>query len=356
MSEVARAVVDFDTKDIKTEYCIDLHTRDRQVYETCARVPGRLEAYQDNDERIAVVCFGPSLEDTWEEVREFKYIITCSGAHRFLIDRGIIPTWHIEVDPRPHKAKLIGQPHRDVEYLVASVCHREVFDLLDGFNVKLWHVFSDEAGRASVIHAFPRGEWCITGGQHVGARAMTLARFLGFKKQVVFGMDHSFRPGRQHAAEHPNETKDKWLYDVRIGERLFLTSPAMHQYAIKFFKEVQKLGRIELEVRGDGLLQERIKEFMQAGQKLIPENVQPAAIGAILPLVASPEYIELQRQLHRERPDYGISGSKRIAVVQRMIEKLKPKSVLDYGCGKGTLAAGLAMPIWEYDPAIAGKD
>ena len=30
--------------------------------------------------------------------------------------------------------------------------------------------------------------------------------------------------------------------------------------------------------------------------------------------------------------------------------------MLDYGCGKGVLAAKLDFPIWEYDPAISGKD
>jgi hypothetical protein len=29
---------------------------------------------------------------------------------------------------------------------------------------------------------------------------------------------------------------------------------------------------------------------------------------------------------------------------------------MDYGCGKGTLGAKLPFPIWEYDPAIPGKD
>jgi hypothetical protein len=30
--------------------------------------------------------------------------------------------------------------------------------------------------------------------------------------------------------------------------------------------------------------------------------------------------------------------------------------MLDYGCGKGLLAKSLDFPIWEYDPAIPGKD
>jgi len=130
----------FGLADIKTSYCIDLDTRDRQVAENIKRIPGRVQPHKDRDDRIAVVCYGPSLEETWPQLREFDKIITVSGAHKFLIDRGIIPTWHAEVDPRPHKADLIGQPHKEVEYLAASVCHSAVFDLLEGHNVKLWHI------------------------------------------------------------------------------------------------------------------------------------------------------------------------------------------------------------------------
>jgi hypothetical protein len=33
------------------------------------------------------------------------------------------------------------------------------------------------------------------------------------------------------------------------------------------------------------------------------------------------------------------------------------RQVLDYGCGKGTLAASISdYEVWEYDPAIEGKD
>jgi Methyltransferase domain len=39
-----------------------------------------------------------------------------------------------------------------------------------------------------------------------------------------------------------------------------------------------------------------------------------------------------------------------------MAKSIEAASVLDYGCGKGTLAKSLPFPIWEYDPAIPGKE
>lgn len=345
-------VADF-SKEQQTSYCIDLDTRNRQVVEGCARIKDRLQTVPDHDGRIAIVCYGPSLEETWQEVRHYDKIITCSGAHKFLIDRGIVPTWHAEVDPRPHKADLISIPHKDVQYLVASVCHKAVFDLLEGFNVKLWHVFSHESDR-KVPMAFPRGEWCITGGSNVGLRCMVLARFMGFRRMTLFGMDYSFKiDGTQHAGWHPKEIP--YVHAVQVGEEFYYTNPAMHKYAQEFFNEITQLGDIELEVVGKGLLQAQIRERMNAGT-LRTKSDKPPAIAAVLPQVISPEYMELNKRLHAENPDYGVSGSKRADVVRKLVASTKPASVLDYGCGKGTLGMSLPFPIWEYDPAIPGKD
>jgi uncharacterized Rossmann fold enzyme len=171
-------------------YCIPLWLRDEQIKLAIARVAGRIQAYEGipRTESIAVVCYGPSLNDTWEKIKDFKHVITCSGAHRFLVERGIVPTYHIEVDPRAHKVELIGPPDPAVEYLIASTCHPAVFDHLEGMNVKLWHVFDSQE---EALRTLPRGEWALTGGCSVGLRALGIARFLGFVDLHVFGMDGS---------------------------------------------------------------------------------------------------------------------------------------------------------------------
>src|SRR5205814_10155490 len=53
---------------------------------------------------------------------------------------------------------------------------------------------------------------------------------------------------------------------------------------------------------------------------------------------------------------YGVAGGKYAPVVTGLVARFKPKSILDYGCGKGYLAKALDFPIWEYDPAVPGKD
>ena len=168
------AVLDVTEKQ-SVEYCIPIWLRDEQIKLAIARPIPRIDAHHEiRTDPIALVCFGPSLNETWEQIKDFKYIVSCSGAHKFLLERGIVPTWHVEVDPREHKVGLMGPPHPDVEYLIASTCHPKLFDALDGYNVKLWHVFD---GAEDALRTLPHGEWALTGGCSVGLRTMTIARF-----------------------------------------------------------------------------------------------------------------------------------------------------------------------------------
>lgn len=77
----------------------------------------------------------------------------------------------------------------------------------------------------------------------------------------------------------------------------------------------------------------------------------------------SPAYVEEQRLLHRRPEGYGGKGSKWAAAVLGLARELDATSVLDYGCGRGTLAATLRglddsgiIRVDEYDPAIKGKN
>lgn len=63
------------------------------------------------------------------------------------------------------------------------------------------------------------------------------------------------------------------------------------------------------------------------------------------------EYQALQEQLHA-RGDYGISGQKHADKIIELSKRLGTKDVLDYGCGKSTLAKSLPFYIQQYDPFI----
>lgn len=336
----------------QTQYAVALWLRDEQIKLNCATVKGRIQPVsQPREEPIAVVGFGPSLKETWEGVRNFKFIISCSGAHKFLLERGIVPTYHAEVDPRPHKIELLGPPHPDVEYLVASTCSPDYVKHLAGFNVKLWHVFDNsEDGR----RLLPAGEWQITGGCDIGLRSITLASFLGFRELHVFGLDGSAKDGERHADVHPNGGKK--FSEVDYNGVTYITTPAMMEAAKQTVHELQQMPSVRAKFYGEGLTQALMKDFKPGPEK---KDGWKNVVAFEKPLLISAEYQELNSRLHSENLAYGVGGGRYGDTVKKMAEKLaknKPFiSVLDYGCGKGYLAKALSFPIAEYDPAIPGK-
>lgn len=76
-------------------------------------------------------------------------------------------------------------------------------------------------------------------------------------------------------------------------------------------------------------------------------------------MLISHGYRAQNAQMHRENPAFGNSGSKWALVIDPLARSLGCSTLLDYGCGRGTLATALtAAPyaVREYDPAIPGKD
>jgi uncharacterized Rossmann fold enzyme len=333
----------------KTSYCIPLWLRDEQIKIAIQRVKERVQPGERRDEPVAVVGFGPSLNDTWEQVRNFKFIISCSGAHKFLVDRGIIPTHHVEVDPRKHKVHLIGQPQAGTEYLIASTCHPDVFKHLEGFNVKLWHVFdASEDGK----RLLPPGEWALTGGCDVGMRAMSLAAFLGFRELHCFGIDGNARDAKKHAADHPNALQNFAEAEYPEGSgKMWLTNAGMLEAARQIWHELDVLPAVNATFYGDGLIQTMAKDYKRPTEVKPTDNI----IAFAKPELITEEYRAMNEQLHSSNLAYGVGGSRHAKVVLKLCEALKSQCVLDYGCGKGYLAKELPFPIWEYDPAVPGK-
>lgn len=331
----------------KTSYCIPAWLRNEQIRHSITRTPNRIQPGEVRSDPIAIVCFGPSLADTWEKIRDFKYIMTCSGAHKFLRDRGITPTHHADVDPREHKVVLIGEPCKETEYLIASACHPKMWDHLADYKTTLWHIFDNEEEGMRIL---PPKEWALTGGCGAGIRAMLLARFLGFTNQHVFGMDGNIRE-TSHAAEHPNQPPKKFFTEYEGVT--YWTTPAYLEAARSTRSELDKLPDVNAVFYGEGLVQHMAKDHQRKIEG-------PAIIGMSKPELISAEYRDLNAKMHRECMTYGIGGGRHAERVIKMVEAIQKTqgrfpSILDYGCGRGYLAKALPWAIWEYDPAIPEK-
>jgi hypothetical protein len=213
-------------------------------------------------------------------------IVSVSGAHDFLIERGIVPDYHCEVDPREHKCFFTRNPHSDVNYWIASCCHPKLIDNLvsNKSRLALWHLYNSDTDLKIIEKNGPdAGSLLICGGSGVGARAVHLMFGLGYRSFSLYGMDSSFaqEDGSQHAGEHSGKKKPEWA--VSVGGRWFRSSAQMVYMArsiIDSFRMLQQIAidqdepclegrdeRVEFFLHGDGLLQQMAMEVSKTKAK-----------------------------------------------------------------------------------------
>ena len=253
----------------------------------CAKTDERVfgkELDARHDGRVVIVCYGPSLRQTWHTIayerRAFgAKIVSVSGAHDFLISRGIIPDYHIEVDPRVHKCSFTKTPHPDVTYWIASCCHPDLIDNLvaHGAKLVLWHLLNSDNDLKIAAPDGPDPEsLLICGGSGVGARSVNVMFGKGYRTFSIYGMDSAFAPddGTQHAGAHSGKIKPEW--NVRVGERWFRSSAQLVFMANSMLAQMRMLQTLcaeqgeatipgtpdycEFFFHGDGLTQAMVEE------------------------------------------------------------------------------------------------
>lgn len=78
------------------------------------------------------------------------------------------------------------------------------------------------------------------------------------------------------------------------------------------------------------------------------------------PQLITPNYAALLKEKHygKGRPKWGNTGHKFAADVRVLAKEVGAKTILDYGCGRGTLAKDPLVRrfrFYGYDPAVVGK-
>lgn len=77
-------------------------------------------------------------------------------------------------------------------------------------------------------------------------------------------------------------------------------------------------------------------------------------------MLHSPEYQSMLQQMHQSKKDWGSTAGRHAVGVLAFCGALGAKSILDYGCGKQSLAKAITdrvdIAIDGYDPGIAGLD
>jgi hypothetical protein len=201
----------------------------------------------------------------------------------------------------------------------------------------------------------------VVHNSNAGLRALVMARLLGFTTMHIFGMDCSAGPETFHVNAHPNEPKAKGHRTVTVGEQTFRTTEVFLEYARQFFHETTRLPDVTFTLHGNGLLQ-----YLAARNAAVPTATARrladaralegtmAMVAIAIPPVISDSHTAIMRKMVEER--LWIWNGGLLAVVESLIRRLTPRTILDYGSGTGHLVTRLSVPAWEYDPAVPGKD
>jgi len=201
---------------------------------------------------LSVAGGGPSLGDTWQDLK--GVIVTANAGLGFLLDKGITPWACGLLDARAHIADLI-EPHPDVFYFVASICHPSVFEKLKGCKVVLWH----PSGLQGLDDVLPQGTSTICGGTTMGMRWINLAHYMGFRHFAMHGLDSSYRGDRTHAYPDSRDGKAGTIeINGYVTDNNFLTQ-------VTDWFQLQEMFALDddkpdVKFHGDGLLQSTVRE------------------------------------------------------------------------------------------------
>lgn len=215
-----------------------------------------------DDRSLSIACYGPSLADTWSMLR--RPILSMSGATRFLADRGLVPDYHVDMDPRAHKTRHLDPPIPGVTYLMASHCPPVTWDLLAAERVLLWHARHTETTYEWVQEHDP-GSVVIWTGSTIGLGALHVGGCLGYRHFEIHGMDGSYAPtdpltaASRHAGPHygPHQEKRRCTWDA--GGRTYHTTQIMAN-AVAETINLLRAFPIFCVFHGDGLTQALVRE------------------------------------------------------------------------------------------------
>lgn len=218
-------------------------------------------------DRICLVGGGPSLDDTFEELRQLYFegakVVTVNGSAEWCLDHNIRPSAHIVLDARPENARFVARDILQCRYMLASQCHPATWKAVEGRDdVWIWHAMADDNPNRGVLDEYYQGWWVGTpGGTTVVMRALLVLRMLGFMRFDLFGVDSCFMGNKHHAYEQAeNEGDSAFVVKMWPGEhtektRSFVCAPWMMKQLECFLQTIRIGGHtFLLNVHGDGLL------------------------------------------------------------------------------------------------------
>lgn len=250
----------------------------KQLRHNIKRPLPQLRMSPPREEELLIIGGGPSIDDFVDEIKERveggAKVMVLNGAHDWAAENDITRHFAVTLDMQPTTTRFYQKPNKNVVYLLSSAIHPDVFDLLEGYKVYMFHC----AGMISRETTLKRYYFnrckpaIIEGSGTVGTRAPMVAWMLGFRKFHLYGFDSCIIDTKHHA--YPQDLNDdNSLEEVTVGDRKFLCQGWMVDQVAGFLPVIKHRGHLfQLQVHGDGLLAYIMEFFANKAIDELPQN------------------------------------------------------------------------------------
>lgn len=257
---------------IKTQNCVPDEEIQGNIRNNLPLMPNWVVECKVHDGLVVFCSGGPSLTDYLPQIRAKQgagaKVVCVKHSHDLLIENGIIPWACFLLDPRSHVKEFIENPHPDVIYFVASMCHPSTIERLNGKGATVYGYHAHVgAGEKELLEEIARGTFLIGGGSTSATRGISVLNVLGFRRYHLYGYDSCYFD-REATDEKAKNGLPKW-FEVEVGNRKFVTDAELLAQCQDFDKMLE-IGRdvfIELEVYGNGM----IPHIFAMRRRILPE-------------------------------------------------------------------------------------
>lgn len=181
------------TLQVKTQNCVPHEQICQQVQFSQSLGLNWVQECARHERQAVFVSGGPSWKDHLSEIKE-RYeagddIYCVKHSHDGLIEAGIVPYGCFLLDPRDHVKDFVENPHPEVRYICASMCHPTTIRQLMEHDAKiyLYHALVG-AGEDKVANQ----GLMVPGGSCSATRGLVVLRLMGYRKMALYGYDSCF--------------------------------------------------------------------------------------------------------------------------------------------------------------------
>jgi uncharacterized Rossmann fold enzyme len=215
---------------------------------------------------VVIVGDSPDVVEHIDKISALKEsgakITAVKRAHDLLIAKGVIPDAAVACDAQASAVDIFKLRRPGITYYLGSICHPDMWSLMRGYSVVIWHPKID--GQQDALPEWD-GVKKVYGGNTTGLRAISLEYILGHRFQTLVGFQSCVSSNGQMRASGGKVLAHDEAFPVNYAGRWFWTTASLAQQVNDLMPTLQMCPGIKIDAIGDGALPHVLKSGKVAG-------------------------------------------------------------------------------------------